>query len=96
MRGVVTGREVFLHGWTILRGFGPAAYGRCLRALVTGRPKTFLEAVQAPAPHVRLGRTRLLLAGALAASALVPAVLEGHAIVPHPCESCVARPTACP
>lgn len=45
MRGVITGREIFQHGWTIVREFGPAAYGRCVVAVITGRPTTFLAVV---------------------------------------------------
>jgi hypothetical protein len=46
MMGVITNREVLRHGATIVREFGPAAYGRCILALVTGRPRTFLAAIQ--------------------------------------------------
>lgn len=45
MRGVITAREVLQHGWTIVREFGPGAYGRCVVAVVTGRPTTFLAVV---------------------------------------------------
>jgi hypothetical protein len=46
--GVITGRDVIRNGWTIVREFGPAAYGRCVLALVTRRPSTFLAVVTAP------------------------------------------------
>lgn len=45
VRGVITNRDVFRHAATIVREFGPAAYARCLVALVTGRPRTFLAAI---------------------------------------------------
>ena len=45
IQGVITGREVLLHGLTILRYFGPGAYLRCLRALFSDRPTTFLALV---------------------------------------------------
>ena len=51
MLGVITGREVLRNGWTIVREFGPATYGRCLLATATGRPITFLAlATQASHP----------------------------------------------
>ena len=70
MLGVITGREVIRNGWTILREFGPAAYGRCVLALVTGRPSTFLAAVTARGrPEVRTHRAAAFAAVAAAASA---------------------------
>jgi hypothetical protein len=45
MRGVITGKHVFLHSFTIIRYFGPRCYLRCLRAAVSPRPCTFLEVV---------------------------------------------------
>jgi hypothetical protein len=45
MLGVITGREVLRKGWTIIREFGPATYGRCVLALATGRPTTFLAVI---------------------------------------------------
>lgn len=42
VRGTITGKEVLLHSFTILRLWGPSVYVRCLRAMVSGRPCTFL------------------------------------------------------
>ncbi len=42
MRGLITGKDVLLHSFTILRLWGPGVYVRCLRAMVSGRPCTFL------------------------------------------------------
>lgn len=53
MRGVITGRDVVRHSITIIRLFGPRAYVRCLRAALSSRPSTFLEAVHG------IGRTAL-------------------------------------
>jgi hypothetical protein len=43
MRGVITGREVAHHAGLIRREFGVRCLLRCLWALATGRPITFLE-----------------------------------------------------
>ena len=43
MRGLITGREVIRHGPTIVRHFGPRCYLRCMLALISRRPTTFLE-----------------------------------------------------
>ncbi len=43
MQGTITGRDVIRHSLTILRLWGPGCYVRCLRALVSRRPCTFLE-----------------------------------------------------
>ncbi|MHB1847044.1 MAG: hypothetical protein ACYCWW_19655 [Deltaproteobacteria bacterium] len=43
MRGTITSRDVFLHPWLIVRGFGPGCYLRCLHAVLTRRDCTFLE-----------------------------------------------------
>lgn len=43
MKGAITGRDVLVHSLTILRLWGPGFYLRCLRALASGRPCTFLE-----------------------------------------------------
>jgi hypothetical protein len=43
MKGVITGRDVLLHSVTIVRLFGPVFYVRCLRAIASRRPCTFLE-----------------------------------------------------
>lgn len=45
MRGTITARHVFMHSFTIVRHFGPTAYLRCLAAVLSGRPTTFLECV---------------------------------------------------
>jgi hypothetical protein len=46
----VARRDVIRNSATIVREFGLTAYGRCVRALVVGRPRTFLAAVQGRAP----------------------------------------------
>jgi hypothetical protein len=43
MRGVITGREIAHHAGLIRREFGVRCLVRCLWALATGRPITFLE-----------------------------------------------------
>jgi hypothetical protein len=45
MRGVITGRDVFLNSVTIIRLWGPRCYLRCVRAALSSRPTTFLETV---------------------------------------------------
>ncbi len=45
MQGTITGRDVLVHSLTILRLWGPAVYIRCLRAMVSRRPCTFLAVV---------------------------------------------------
>jgi hypothetical protein len=47
MRGVITGREVVLHAFTIVRLWGLPTYVRCLRASLSRRPSTFLAVVHA-------------------------------------------------
>jgi hypothetical protein len=42
VRGTITGKDVFLHSFTILRLWGPRVYLRCLRALASREPCTFL------------------------------------------------------
>jgi hypothetical protein len=70
--GVITGREVIRNGWTIVREFGPAAYGRCVLALVTGRPSTFLAVVTARGrPEVRTHRAATVAAVAAASAGLL-------------------------
>jgi hypothetical protein len=71
VRGVITGRQVFQNGWTIVREFGPAAYGRCVLAVVTGRPTTFLATVSAPGQPARSLRAATLAALAIASVVLV-------------------------
>lgn len=45
MKGVITGRDVLRHSFTILRLWGPGTYFRCLYAMVTRRSVTFLEVI---------------------------------------------------
>ena len=45
VQGAITGRDVIRHSLTILRLWGPTCYVRCLRAVVSGRPCTFLEVI---------------------------------------------------
>ena len=47
MRGLITGRDVVLHAFTIIRFFGLPTYVRCLRATLSRRPTTFLAVVHA-------------------------------------------------
>ncbi len=42
MRGTITTRDVFRHGATILRIWGPGCLLACLRAALSPRPSTFL------------------------------------------------------
>ncbi len=43
VQGAITTKDVLLHSVTILRLWGPGFYVRCLRAMVSRRPCTFLE-----------------------------------------------------
>lgn len=43
VRGAITSKDVLVHSVAIVRLFGPAVYVRCLRAIWSGRPCTFLE-----------------------------------------------------
>jgi len=43
--GVITSREVLLHGPSIVWLFGARTWLRCLRALLRKQPTTFLELV---------------------------------------------------
>jgi hypothetical protein len=45
MKGLITGRDVFLHAFTIIRLWGLPTYVRCLRATLSRRPTTFLAVV---------------------------------------------------
>ncbi len=47
MRGSITGRDVVLHAFTIIRPWGLPMYLRCLRATLSRRPTTFLAVVHA-------------------------------------------------
>jgi hypothetical protein len=71
--GAITGRDVLRNTTTIVREFGPAAYARCVLAVATGHPRTFLAAVTASASLEQRQRRRavLALAVALLASASV-------------------------
>jgi hypothetical protein len=42
VQGTITGKDVIIHSITILRLWGPGVYMRCLRAMVSRRPCTFL------------------------------------------------------
>ena len=42
MKGTITGRDVILHSFAILRYWGPGCYLRCLRAAMSRQPSTFL------------------------------------------------------
>ncbi len=48
VQGTITGRDVIRHSFTILRLWGPGCYVRCLRAIVSRRPCTFLEVIAPP------------------------------------------------
>ena len=43
MRGVITSRDVLTNVGLIFREFGPRCLLRCLKAIVTSRPTTFLD-----------------------------------------------------
>jgi hypothetical protein len=45
MRGVITGKDVLRHSFTIIRLWGLRSYLRCLRAGVRRTPSTFLAVV---------------------------------------------------
>lgn len=45
MSGTITGRDVVLHAFTIVRLWGPRTYLRCLRAALSKTPSTFLGVV---------------------------------------------------
>jgi hypothetical protein len=47
VRGLITSKEVVLHGPTIVRFWGLRTYLRCLRAALSRRPSTFLAVVHA-------------------------------------------------
>lgn len=47
VQGTITGKDVLVHSLTILRLWGPGVYIRCLRAIVSRRPSTFLSVVAA-------------------------------------------------
>jgi hypothetical protein len=45
VQGVITGRDILRHSFTIIRLWGPVCYLRCLRALAFRRSSTFLEVI---------------------------------------------------
>jgi hypothetical protein len=45
MRGLITGRDVVLNAFTIIRLWGVPTYLRCLRATLSRSPTTFLAVV---------------------------------------------------
>ena len=48
MRGVITGKDVFLHAFGIVRLWGVSTYLRCLRAAISRKPSTFLGVLYSP------------------------------------------------
>jgi hypothetical protein len=42
VQGTITGKDVLIHSFTILRLWGPGVYLRCIRAICSGRRCTFL------------------------------------------------------
>lgn len=47
VQGAITSKDVLLHAFTIVRLFGPTFYLRCVKAIASGRPCTFLEVLAA-------------------------------------------------
>jgi hypothetical protein len=45
MRGVITGKDVLLHSFTIVKLCGLRCYLRCLRSGLSRRPSTFLAVI---------------------------------------------------
>ncbi|HYX90542.1 MAG TPA: hypothetical protein VE782_03190 [Myxococcaceae bacterium] len=45
MKGVITGRDVFRHAFTIIRCWGTPTFARCLWAVLTRRTTTFLTVI---------------------------------------------------
>ena len=43
VQGAITSRDVLLHAFTIVRLWGPTFYLRCVRAIASRRPCTFLD-----------------------------------------------------
>jgi hypothetical protein len=50
MKGIITGKEVFLHSPTIVRHWGLAAFLACAWAAVARRRSTFLSVLYASSP----------------------------------------------
>jgi hypothetical protein len=46
IRGVITGKHVFLHAPVIVSGFGMKAWLRCCLALLRREPTTFLSCLR--------------------------------------------------
>ncbi len=42
VQGTITGKDVIIHSFTILRLWGPGVYLRCIRAIARRQPCTFL------------------------------------------------------
>jgi hypothetical protein len=42
VQGTITSRDVFFHAFTIVKLWGPSFYLRCVRAVASRRPCTFL------------------------------------------------------
>jgi hypothetical protein len=47
VQGSITSKDVLLHAFTIVRLFGPSFYLRCVKAIASGRPCTFLDVLAA-------------------------------------------------
>jgi hypothetical protein len=45
VQGTITGKDVLIHSFTILRFWGPGVYLRCLRAMCRRQPCTFLGVI---------------------------------------------------
>ena len=58
MRGTITAKEVFRHGPTIIRIWGPTCYLACVRAALSRRPCTFLDVLVRCGVVQPGGRTR--------------------------------------
>jgi hypothetical protein len=51
MQGAITAKDVLLHGVTIVRLWGPGCYLRCIRAVMSRHPSTFLEVLYRTGPR---------------------------------------------
>lgn len=56
MRGVITGKDVVLHSFAIVRHWGAATYLHCLWAALTRRQATFLGVIHAAGATQRAPR----------------------------------------
>ncbi len=43
VQGAITNRDLVFHAFIIVRLWGPGFYVRCLRAMASGKPCTFLD-----------------------------------------------------